>query len=431
VSVGETHKGSLATLFSGASASLLVKVLGAFAAFGLQVYLARLLGAEEFGKYVFALTIINFCALFSVFGFDKGSIKFIPGYRVEGQAGLCKGYIRFSTGFVFALSSLVALLLFVVDKFVFPDGNELISIAALLVPVIAVAQLYSSFMQSIKRIFLAQIPQMLIRPLLVMIGVYLISQSASEVDAAKAVWMNVIAAALILAVAYSIFARYREYFYMHEKSVWNHRKLIGVVAPLLGISFANIVLTQAGIVMVGILEGKTEAGIYAVSGRIAGLVVFVLTAVETIAAPLISELYAAGKREELQGVLTWSARVVSIVAFFVCAMLVLADDIVLGLFGDAFLRADKVLVILLASQLLNALTGSVSFLMMMTGHQKQALVILAVAASLNVLLNIFFIPAFGILGAAATTLITTALWNVSMYFYARRILGFSTTVVNI
>jgi O-antigen/teichoic acid export membrane protein len=48
-----------AILVRGASGTLVVKVLGAVLMFGLQILLARLLGGEQFGIYVYVLTWVN------------------------------------------------------------------------------------------------------------------------------------------------------------------------------------------------------------------------------------------------------------------------------------------------------------------------------------------------------------------------------------
>ncbi len=52
-------------------------------AFG--IFLARTLGAEEFGLFGLALTIFNMVTLTVVFGMDIGATKFVSHHLVEGQ----------------------------------------------------------------------------------------------------------------------------------------------------------------------------------------------------------------------------------------------------------------------------------------------------------------------------------------------------------
>ena len=51
------------------------------------------------------------------------------------------------------------------------------------------------------------------------------------------------------------------------------------------------------------------------------------------------------------------------------------------------------------------------------------LVVLGACALLNLVANALLIPRFGPLGAAWATALTTALWNLTMYFAARARLG--------
>jgi O-antigen/teichoic acid export membrane protein len=98
---------------------------------------------------------------------------------------------------------------------------------------------------------------------------------------------------------------------------------------------------------------------------------------------------------------------------------------VMGLFGEEFVEAWILLVILSVGQLVNLMTGSVAFLLMMTGHEKLHLFINIIAAVLSVFLSISLIPFFGALGAALSSAIPLILVNLLRTYYVKKKLGFS------
>nr|WP_277879386.1 polysaccharide biosynthesis C-terminal domain-containing protein [Coleofasciculus sp. FACHB-712] len=98
------------------------------------------------------------------------------------------------------------------------------------------------------------------------------------------------------------------------------------------------------------------------------------------------------------------------------------------LFGSSFVEGLPALVILTVGQMVNALSGSVGFLMTMTGHQREAALIIGSSAILNVVLNAALIPYLGINGAALSTALTTALWNIIMLVYVNKQLKINSTI---
>ncbi len=57
-----------AILARGAIGSFVVKAIGVAVAFGMHILLARLLGATQYGIYVYALTCVNILVVISMLG---------------------------------------------------------------------------------------------------------------------------------------------------------------------------------------------------------------------------------------------------------------------------------------------------------------------------------------------------------------------------
>ena len=99
-----------------------------------------------------------------------------------------------------------------------------------------------------------------------------------------------------------------------------------------------------------------------------------------------------------------------------------------GFFGSEFKDGYYALLILSVGQLVNVLSGSVGYIMTMTGRQKQAAYVLAISAALNIVMNYMLIPHFGIEGAAIATAVSLMLWNIALILYIRKKINLNSTM---
>ena len=97
---------------------------------------------------------------------------------------------------------------------------------------------------------------------------------------------------------------------------------------------------------------------------------------------------------------------------------------VLDFFGEEFTAGVAPLIVLAISQIINAICGPVMYLLNMTGKEKQARNIIIVASIINVALNLYFIPIYGLMGAAIATGVSTVVWNIMAVFQIKKEYGF-------
>ncbi|MBT5147106.1 MAG: hypothetical protein HOM41_00955 [Flavobacteriales bacterium] len=97
---------------------------------------------------------------------------------------------------------------------------------------------------------------------------------------------------------------------------------------------------------------------------------------------------------------------------------------VLDFFGEEFTDGVAPLIILAIGQIINAICGPVMYLLNMTGKEKQARNIIIVASIINVALNLYFIPLYGLMGAAIATGVSTVVWNIMAVFQIKKEYGF-------
>ena len=432
--LGDKDKGVSSVLVRGASSAFVLKILGAGLAFGVQVLLARLMGVTDYGIYIYAYTWAQILVLVGRVGADKGLIRFLPEYRSNGQWGRFSGILRFSVRSVLiscaGLALLGVLVVWLLRDLMPPSQPETLYWALAMLPILGLVHLWKGALQALKKIVQALSPELLVKHLIVGGGAFLLyTWMGKTLGAPYAMGVTFVAMLVTFGVG-GIFL-WREL----PVEVWETRPRetpkywFHAVWPMMVIAGANIATKRTDLIMTGALLGADEAGVYGAVVRVSELARFGLQAINSIAAPLVAALYHSGRYEKLQSLTTWAARGAFGLATVITVGLFLIGPFILGLFGAEFEKGYFPLLILLGGQLLNSSAGVVGFVMMMTGHQRQSMRILIVAAGVNIILNAILIPLTGIFGAAVATSVTMFIWNAWMVWYVRTNIGITTTII--
>ena len=99
------------------------------------------------------------------------------------------------------------------------------------------------------------------------------------------------------------------------------------------------------------------------------------------------------------------------------------------LFGNGFIKGVTALSILSIGQIVNAATGSVCILLVMTGYERDAVAGIGVSVVINIIMNVLLIPKWGIIGAAISTAFSLILWNILLTIWVYRKPGINSTFV--
>ena len=168
--VKKSFKKKTASFGKKVAGSFGIKIGGMGITFLLQVYLARILGVEQYGFYVYVLTCLNLLLFVGLWGWSSSTVKFVSVYKKKAQWASLKGVLNASAWLPFCSSIFVSVGLVVV-VFYMQDKLKLglfdvFLIGSLLLPFNALLSTFSSATQGLKRPVLAQVPQAIYRPLL-------------------------------------------------------------------------------------------------------------------------------------------------------------------------------------------------------------------------------------------------------------------------
>lgn len=424
------------TLIKGASSAFIIKVIGAALAFGVQIILARSLGVSNYGAYIYIYSWLTVLVIPVRLGFDNSLIRFIPEYHSSKRWGDLKGILVFSfccVGIFSILTTIFILILLSVWSGLLPTyDRELIIVAAICLPFLGLLHIAKSVLKGLKKVILSQIPEMLIKQTVIGVGTILVYFILDRsINSIHVMWVTLITIFISLIVALLFLKKVIPRQVSKAQLTKKYKFWFGVTFPMLLITGINIVLKKTDVIMIGSFLGKEAAGIYGATVKVSDLSLFGLQAVNTIAAPLISQYYYSNNINMLQHIITLATRGAFFVSLFISVFFIVIGEFVLDIFGKGFPAGYWALSILLTSQIINAFSGSVGFLMTMTGHQKQAAQILAASAVINLVLNLIFIPYLGIEGGAIATGFSVIFWNISMVFYVKKNLKIDSTAVSI
>ncbi len=407
-------------ILMSSSAGLAIRVLGAGLAMASQVLIARTVGKEQFGLYLYAMSAVALLAIVARLGIDSSLPRFLPVMLSQGRAGQYRGTLRlgFAAPLVLALilgSGTLAYLLL-------PTGGLSDKQATLLVMLLALPAFTLSFirraaMVSLKRVVWAELPDMVIRPSLMLAGTLVLYFAFSSVTATHIALLFAAASTTALAAGAFVLYRAQPSEAAGVQPEYPVGEVMRVSMPLLLMTGFSTAVAEFTVVCLGEYKPAEEVAVYGAAVRLSLLVAFALQAANTVLNPLIAQLFHSGKYSDLQSALRDAAKWMFLLTTTALVGMVLLGRLGLALFGEGYDAGYKVLLILLTGQAINALSGSVGSIMKMCNKQNQACVILVISAVTNVVLCFILIPRYGAEGAAVSVAVGQTLWNVLMLAY--------------
>jgi len=426
--------GNGAILIRGALGAYATKILGLAVGFILQLLLARLLGATQYGVYIYALSWINIFALLSSLGLNTSLVRFVAAYNSGEEWGLLRGLLRRSAQWGVCASLLVVsvagVVIWLLRDHSLQGQTLTFSVAFVMLPLLVVVRMRVSVLRALKRVVLSSLPESVMRPSMIGVilgGLFLCLRRPLKAEQAMIIHVIVVTS-LVAVVTVWLKTSLPEQL-RHTRPAYEDKEWLKTSLPLLLISGMYLVMGQTDIIMIGALLGPERTGIYGIALRISILMRIGSFSVNAIAAPIFSELYSTQETRELQRVVTLAARAVFLFTGLASVVLILLGHYILGLFGDEFVVGYVPLVILLCGQAVRAGVGPVDSLLSMTGHQNAVARIISVCAVLNIVLNAILVPRLGLAGAAIATAFSTVLWNVAMLRYVVTHLGINPTML--
>ena len=417
----------------GAAGTFALRVFQTGLRFLISVALARLLGAEGYGAYTFALACVSLLSVPALLGFDGLLVREVASYLARERWASLTGLLRRARQMTLVASFGLALagagLAWAFSGQLARPMPIVFWTALFALPFLAQTRVIQATMIGLRHITAAQVPETVFQPalFLALIGATALLLTG-RLDAQVAVGLYGVSASAAFVLATGLARRARKAVVQRTTPEYATGAWLRSAVPFALTSGLNVLGGSLGVLMLAPMQGAQATGIFGIANAAAALIALPLIAINTPLAPALSAVFAEGDKAKVQRLATKAARG----AFVLCLPLVLVYVVfgtwILWLFGEEFTAGYMALVILSIGQIVNAGMGSVGVLLQMTGHERDVARGVALALLLNFLVNLALIPEWGPAGAAGGAAGNVILLNFLLAGRVRRRLGIGPTV---
>jgi O-antigen/teichoic acid export membrane protein len=408
----------------GAGITLAGSILGAALTLINEALAARFLGIEAYGLYGLALMLARIGEIIALFGVPLSVLHFLPVHLSLSQAQLALGVmvgsalLPLAVGGGFAMGAGLWHDWIASHIFNQPQSAGFIAVLACAIPLTSLIELFGSITRGFGRFLPYIVFRNLMPPLCYMpVLIYLSVSAGPKIGAAYGYTAAaaVGAAAGLAWVLYLVRTRIGL-----VRPMLRLRPLYKYAAPIALNSMVSIVLIWVDLFLLATLTDAKAVGIYRSCTQVTITFDLILTACSVATAPVYAVLVAESRQQQLQETLTAATRLATVLAAPLALVILVNGSDILGLLGPDFEAGRLALSILTLGQFVKVMFGSASIVLLICGRQSLEAGNSALAACLNLMLNLFFIPRLGPVGAALSTALTllalSALRAVQLWF---------------
>ena len=183
------------------------------------------------------------------------------------------------------------------------------------------------------------------------------------------------------------------------------------ISILLMVSVAVEIYAMIDTTMLGIFCDDSTVGCYSNAMKLVRMVTTTSAAIGAVLFPRLSSVYNNSEYSEFNKLVNAGIKIMLMISIPACiGMILLRNDIILLFFGETFLAADPILLVLsvmIPIVVCNTLMGGQ--VLVTTGQETKYMISVVSASIVNVVLNSALIPRFGAPSAAVASLISESL----------------------
>lgn len=376
-------------------------------------YLTRVLQIENYGKVAFGASIVSYFSLIAALGVQTYSIR--EGARIRED----KGKITEFANQVFTINmqaTFIAYLLLFFMQLVWGMEPDIRLIIAIQSTGILCTTVGTEWIPALYEEYLYITVRSIGIQLISLACIFMFVKDREDYLVYVLITAGTSAATCIVNRFYS-----RKYIKIKLIKKPDYAKHLRPIVVLFANSLMITIYLNSDITMLGIFKGDADVGIYKVAVQVYTVVKSVLNAMVVVAIPKISA-HLEHKDFSAYGKLASDMlRTLFILTFpALTGLYMLSRNIILIVGGKGYLPAVIPLRILCFA-LFAAVVGNfcVNAILITNRKEKEALTATVISAAVNVILNLFFIPAMGYRGAAFTTLTAEVVVMALLVYFSR------------
>jgi O-antigen/teichoic acid export membrane protein len=423
----EIYKGSLVTF--------ILRMIGMMLGYLVMYVISKKYGADGIGVYNLTLSIITIAATISCMGTNVSILRYVGQFNNSNnnfKLGILFWHV---IEIVFPISLLLFFVFFYFSEIIaikfFKNTDYILALkyGAVIIPFLSIQNVSVEFIRGLKKLKISEYLRSVSRPIINII-LLLIFSIYIEIIVLPVFTVGIAIAVSTFIALYYILQSQDIYFFkkniFFEKEFISRKDILSTSLPMFVTILASLIMENISIYIVEYYHSTNDVGIFSISYKIAMLASLPLLVVNTISAPKFSELYWQNKANVLQQTIDFSSKIITSLSLFICVIILFFSSNIFRALGNDFLSGQSIIKILLLSNLVNAITGSVGIFLNMTGNQKILRNIICFSAIICLIINFLFVPKFGLIGAAFSNLVGSLLLNVTSSVFVKVKIGYRT-----
>lgn len=415
---------NLNIIAKGAGVLLIGTIIGKILAFLYRILLSRL-GTETYGELSLALSLISILSIVAILGLDTGVLRYVSLFQKEGKKEKVKGTILFSAKYILLLSTVFAVLLFLLSDWInntFFQTESLgiiLKVIAIALPFESLKSVWTNSLKAFQKIeydiYARIIGEILIRIILTVFFIYL---GLGILGASIAYAISIILSCILL----FIFVETKAFSLMQKgvKSIAQRKEILLYSLPLVFNNITIIIINAADSLMLGFFYNASLVGIYNVAIPIAKLILIIPTALLALYLPIITLVQE--NKAEFEKVYYTITKWIFIINILSLAWLIFySKELITRFFTSAYIGAEIPLIILAIGYVINSCIYTSRDILLVYTKTKVIFTATVISCITNILLNFFLIPLYGMIGAAIATAASLTLLSVILFFQAKQV----------
>jgi len=408
---------------------VLIRISSMGMAFIAHLMMARLLGGDQYGTYVYAVTMASATMMFMVGGLDIILLRVVGENLVENFNKIPKKFIKWISQklLIRCLLVLIGLLIVIPLSQVNAEWMNPFRILEPTSIIMALGTLSIACVQATGKAVLAQFLNLATGQMIFLLMLSIMALSQYDLTSTTMAWIQATSSFSVLIL--SIFLLIRSNLLLidskkKEASKWNREAKRMFWFVILGFGIAKV-----DILTLGHWHEMKEVGCYNIAVRMADMVSMFLTASNIYMAPRIASLYKNKEMNQLQNMITRTTRTVFAGALLVGTALIVFGPLVLSWYGKEFNKSYIPMLILICGHLVNVALGPVGYFLAMVDRSDLLIRAYTFGFIIIILLASTLIPAWGTLGAAIANTSAMIAWNLLMFYWICKYLKINTSIL--
>jgi O-antigen/teichoic acid export membrane protein len=382
-------------------------------------FITSFYGSDIYGLIALGFSLFLIISIFSRLGFDTNTVKVFSNKNNDSEVG-----IFFKSLFIsFVASVLLAFIIYFFREYIVltiyknpkPELLDYLPWILAAIPFWNIALISSSYLRAKQKnntyAFINNPSRFLFSTILILMIAYFINDDPIFIVIAH--FFGVLITSII-----SMVLCLKEINSIKIKSKITSIRFIMDSYPMLLSSSMLILLGLMDTQVMGIYESNTNIAIYNVCLKLAALTTFSLQSINSILAPKIAKYYAEENHEYMR-LIKFSTTLNFGLTILILLFIFIFHKNLLSFFGEEYLAGKIVLFIFCLGKIVDSFCGSVGLILQMIGKQKVYQNFVVIALVLNLILTFILTPIYGGIGAATSTIISMAFWNIASVVYLK------------